>query len=111
MKTDRRTDGQTERTHGGLLAIMALVLVLGPSHLSVRPSVRLSAQSPDPKALIERSAKGYQSISSFRAGFRQVIADSMIGTFESKGKLVQAGESKLAMRFTDPAGEAIVMDG
>ena len=35
----------------------------------------------------------------------------MIGTYESRGVLVQSGESKLAMRFTDPQGEAIVMDG
>ncbi len=69
------------------------------------------AQDPDANAIIERAARAYQGISSFRADFRQVIADSMIGTFESRGKLVQAGEAKLAMRFTDPAGEAIVMDG
>lgn len=68
-------------------------------------------QDPDPAAIIERAAQTYQGISSFRADFRQVIADSMIGTYESRGKLVQAGEAKLSMRFTDPAGEAIVMDG
>lgn len=68
-------------------------------------------QDPDAAAIIERAAQTYQGISSFRADFRQVIADSMIGTFESRGKLVQAGEAKLAMRFTDPPGEAIVMDG
>jgi outer membrane lipoprotein carrier protein len=68
-------------------------------------------QDPDPRSLIERSAKAYQRISSFRASFRQIIADSMIGTFESQGTLTQAGESKLVMRFTDPSGDAIVMDG
>ncbi len=68
-------------------------------------------QDPDPGAIIERAARTYQGIRSFRADFRQVIVDSMIGTFESRGKLVQAGEAKLSMRFTDPQGEAIVMDG
>jgi outer membrane lipoprotein carrier protein len=68
-------------------------------------------QDPDAAAIIQRAAQTYQGIRSFRADFRQVIADSMIGTFESRGKLVQAGEAKLSMRFTDPAGEAIVMDG
>lgn len=68
-------------------------------------------QDPDPSAIIEKAAQTYQKITSFRADFRQVIADSMIGTYESRGKLVQAGEAKLSMRFTDPAGEAIVMDG
>jgi outer membrane lipoprotein carrier protein len=75
------------------------------------PLSRFPAQDPDPKALIQRSAQAYQRITSFSAAFRQILADSMIGTFESQGNLTQAGESKLAMRFTDPAGEAIVMDG
>jgi outer membrane lipoprotein carrier protein len=83
-----------------------------PEPLAAWPPDRLTAhQDPDPKALIERSAKAYQGISSFRAAFRQIIADSMIGTFESQGNLTQAGEAKLSMRFTDPSGDAIVMDG
>lgn len=93
--------------------LLALVAV-GPSpdRLSACPTDRLTAcQDPDPKALIERAARAYQTISSFSAAFHQIIADSMIGTFESRGNLIQAGEAKLAMRFTDPAGEAIVMDG
>jgi outer membrane lipoprotein-sorting protein len=35
----------------------------------------------------------------------------MIDSAESKGTLVQAGPAKLAMRFSDPPGEAIVIDG
>jgi outer membrane lipoprotein-sorting protein len=35
----------------------------------------------------------------------------MIDSAESRGTLVQAGEAKFAMRFTDPPGEAIVIDG
>ena len=68
-------------------------------------------QGTDPDTIIARAAQKYQHISSFRADFRQVIADSMIGTYESHGVLMQSGESKLAMRFSDPNGEAIVMDG
>jgi len=79
----------------------------------VESTPRLAAvrQSPDPIALVERAAAAYQALSSFSANFRQIIADSMIGTYQSRGRLVQAGTSRLAMRFTDPAGEAIVMDG
>jgi outer membrane lipoprotein carrier protein len=79
--------------------------------LSLSSAPGLRAQDPDANAIIERAAHAYQEISSFRADFRQVIADSMIGTYESRGRLVQAGESKLSMRFSDPAGDAIVMDG
>lgn len=69
------------------------------------------AQDPDPVALVERSAQTYQALSSFRADFRQVISDPMIGTYQSRGHLVQAGAARLSMRFTDPDGDAIVMDG
>ena len=41
----------------------------------------------------------------------QVIDNPMIDSAESRGTLVQAGPDKLAMRFTDPPGEAIVIDG
>lgn len=72
---------------------------------------RLGAQEPDPRPIIEQASRVYQGLTSFRSDFRQVISDPMIGTFESRGRLTQAGEARLAMRFTDPAGEAIVMDG
>ena len=35
----------------------------------------------------------------------------MIDSSESRGTLMQSGESKFAMRFSDPPGEAIVIDG
>ena len=35
----------------------------------------------------------------------------MIGAQESRGDLVQAGSANLAMRFSEPKGEAIVLDG
>lgn len=85
--------------------ILASVLALSASH----PDRQGTA--PDAAGIADRAAKVYQALSSFRANFRQVIDDSMIGTFESRGKLIQTGTSKLAMRFSDPAGEAIVMDG
>lgn len=104
----RRTGGRADRRTVSIAALLGAVAML-----SAFPPVRLSArrQNPDPKALVERAARKYQSIASFSADFSQIIADSMIGTFRSQGRLVQAGESRLAMRFTDPQGEAIVMDG
>ena len=78
----------------------ALLLLAGPPQAD-----------PDPRALIEKAARSYRAITSFTADFKQVIADSMIGSYESRGRIVQAGESRLAMRFTDPGGDAIVMDG
>lgn len=87
------------------LPLLVPLLLTRPAPVSPIP------QEPDANALIARAADKYRSIRSFSANFRQVIEDSMIGTYSSAGTLVQAGDSKLAMRFSDPKGDAIVMDG
>lgn len=68
-------------------------------------------QAQDAGAVIGRAAKVYRSLASLQADFVQVIDNPMIDSAESRGTLVQAGPVKLAMRFTDPPGEAIVIDG
>lgn len=70
-----------------------------------------SARAQDADAIIGRSSRVYRSLSSLTADFVQVIDNPMIDSAESRGTLVQAGPSKLAMRFTDPPGEAVVIDG
>ena len=69
------------------------------------------ATAQDAQAIIGRAARVYRSLGSLRADFVQVIDNPMIDSAESKGTLVQAGPAKLAMRFSDPPGEAIVIDG
>jgi outer membrane lipoprotein-sorting protein len=69
------------------------------------------AQAPSPWPLLERAAKLYRSATSLHAEFVQVIDNEMIGQFESRGELWQAGESRLSMRFRDPPDEAIIADG
>ncbi|HSJ76632.1 MAG TPA: outer membrane lipoprotein carrier protein LolA, partial [Gemmatimonadales bacterium] len=65
----------------------------------------------DAQATIGRAARVYRSLGSLRADFVQVIDNPMIDSAESKGTLVQAGPDKLSMRFSQPPGEAIVIDG
>ena len=65
----------------------------------------------DAAAIVGRSSTVYRSLTSLSAEFVQVINNPMIDSATSKGTLVQAGQDKLAMRFTDPSGEAIVIDG
>ena len=93
------------------LAVFDLKSVMLSALLLVGASSSAPAQAQDPAAIVERAARAYRGLTSFHADFRQVIADSMVGTFESRGRLAQAGAGYLAMRFTDPAGDAIVMDG
>jgi outer membrane lipoprotein carrier protein len=115
----QRSGGQAVRRSLLLGAITCAILTLvafrpagrptaiGATQLSYSPSDR----PQDPVTIISRSADKYGKLSSFRADFRQTIADSMIGTYDSEGKLLQQGEARLSMRFTDPRGDAIVMDG
>jgi outer membrane lipoprotein carrier protein len=65
----------------------------------------------DAQAIIGRAARVYRSLASLQADFVQMIDNPMIDSAESRGTLVQAGTANLAMRFSDPPGEAIVVDG
>lgn len=62
-------------------------------------------------AIARHAAEVYRGLSSFRADFVQVIDDSMLGQLTTRGRLLQSGTSKLSMRFSDPDGDALVMDG
>ncbi|HET8835347.1 MAG TPA: outer membrane lipoprotein carrier protein LolA [Gemmatimonadales bacterium] len=86
--------------------MIRLCLVLAA--LAAAPS---AASAQDAAAIVGRSSRVYRSLSSLSADFVQLIDNPMIDSATSKGTLVQAGEDKLAMRFTDPPGEAIVIDG
>jgi outer membrane lipoprotein carrier protein len=79
------------------------------SAFSVLSASAVHAQNAD--AIVGRSARVYRSLSSLGADFVQLINNPMIDSSESRGMLVQAGASKLAMRFTDPPGEAVIIDG
>ena len=83
-----------------------LLLLLGL--LAVAPA---AARAQDANALVGRSSRVYRSLTSLTADFVQLIDNPMIDSAESRGKLVQAGPDKLAMRFTDPPGEAVIIDG
>ncbi len=74
-------------------------------------AIAASAHGQDAAAIVGRSARRYASISSLRAEFVQRIEDSLIGTYDSRGALMQKGENKLSMRFSDPEGDAVVVDG
>lgn len=82
------------------LGVLAL-LVAGP----------VAAGAQDAEAIARRASTVYRSLSSIRATFHQVIEDRMIGPQESRGELVQSGSANLAMRFSEPRGDAIILDG
>jgi outer membrane lipoprotein carrier protein len=72
-------------------------------------SGQLTAQTP--AETLDRAARTYQALSSFSADFWQVIDDPMMGNYRSRGRLVQVGDGRLSLRFTEPSGELIILDG
>jgi len=85
-----------------LLALLAL--------MGMWRSPALSAQ--DPSAIVRRASGAYRGLASLQADFLQIIEDASLGdTLKSTGRLAQAGDNRFAMRFTDPAEDAIVIDG
>ncbi|CAN5837937.1 hypothetical protein BH24GEM1_BH24GEM1_21730 [soil metagenome] len=88
------------RTGAALLVVAALSVVAGTP-----------VRAQDAQAIVGRSSKAYQSLASLSADFVQIVDNPMIDSAESRGTLTQAGSAKLSMRFTDPPGEAVVIDG
>jgi outer membrane lipoprotein carrier protein len=86
------------------------LVTLGLLAAAVLSPLAARGEAQDAAAIVGRSSRVYRSLASMRADFVQVIDNPMIDSAESRGTLVQAGPSKLAMRFTDPPGEAIVID-
>lgn len=70
-----------------------------------------NASAQTPSETLARAARTYQALSSFSADFWQVIDDPMLGNYRSRGRLVQVSDGRLSLRFTEPAGELIVLDG
>ncbi len=86
--------------------LLIATLVLAAPRLAVTGTAQ-----QDAAAIIGRSARVYRSLSSLAANFVQVIDNPMIDSAESRGTLVQSGRAKLAMRFSDPPTEAVIIDG
>lgn len=73
------------------------------------PPAPAAGQAAD--SIVLRAAAAYRQLHALSADFEQVVENPMVGTFTSRGTLAQAGSSRLAMRFSDPPGEAVVIDG
>jgi chaperone LolA len=63
-------------------------------------------------ALLDRAARLYHSAKTLRAKFDQTLTSPGTNTVRSAaGEFLQRGPDHFALRFTDPAGDAIVNDG
>jgi len=73
--------------------------------------VSAQAGQPDADAIVTRAARNFRALTSLQADFRQRIEDPFLGPTNQRGVMSQSGTSRFAMRFTEPANEAIVLDG
>jgi outer membrane lipoprotein carrier protein len=90
-------------------ALQAAALLLGPAVAVGQSPAKGAAPSAD--SIVARASRVYRGLTSLRSEFVQLIDNPMIDSAESRGTLIQAGPDKLSMRFTDPPGEAVVIDG
>jgi outer membrane lipoprotein carrier protein len=70
----------------------------------------LDAQSPD--QTLDRAVSAWAKIKTVRASFDQTLTNSLTGTSaNARGEFQQQRPNRLAIRFTEPAGDRIIADG
>ena len=70
----------------------------------------LRAQSPE--RTLDRAVAAYAKLKTAKVSFTQTLTNPLLGsTLTSRGEMVQQVPGKLAVHFTDPAGDRIVADG
>ena len=78
-------------------------------------TLQISAAKPKPQSVdqtIVRAQTAWAKVKTLRASFDQSIVNPITGSaMESKGTLQQRKPNKLAIAFTQPAGDRIVADG
>lgn len=89
----------------------SLLLAAAVALSGAMPAAAQTPGGPSADAIMERASRAYKALSSFQADFRQRIDDPLVEQGESRGTLYQRGTNRFAMRFTEPANSAIVIDG
>jgi len=84
-----------------------LTALLGTLVLTARP-----AGAQDGLGLLDRAAERYGAVESLCADFAQTLRVPLLGQERSgTGRLCQQAPDRFAMRFQDPAEDAVVVDG
>ena len=74
-------------------------------------AVPLGAQAPADAAL-DRAVAKYKGVRTMKATFDQTISNPITGSVSSaRGEMLVHRPGRIAIRFTDPAGDQIVSDG
>jgi outer membrane lipoprotein carrier protein len=62
-------------------------------------------------AALQRAERTYERLTTLRGEFVQTLENPMLGEEQAVGVLFLAPPNRFAMRFSDPAGDRIVLDG
>lgn len=75
-------------------------------------AVVTSTAAAQPASPVARAVAAWSKVKSMSGTFEQTVTNPLMRTTATaKGTFVQQRPNKLAVRFTDPAGDAIVSDG
>ncbi len=69
------------------------------------------ARAQDAPAALQRAESAYQGLTTLRATFTQTLVNPMLDDERAEGILFLERPNRFAMRFTDPQGDRIVVDG
>lgn len=70
------------------------------------------AQQASPSDILRATARAYNGLRSFRAGFEQTLHNTLLGrTTRSQGTLYQRQPDRFLMAFSQPSDDVIVSDG
>jgi outer membrane lipoprotein carrier protein len=94
-----------------LVVLVVLVALVASSAATLAAQDSTAAAPATPGALLDRTAAQYRAAHTIRAAFEQTLTGAGTGSkHQSRGEYFQSG-ARFALRFSDPAGDAIVSDG
>jgi outer membrane lipoprotein carrier protein len=98
------------------LALLGSVLLPGAGVLRAQTSAAVrqptAASAPTPAAVLARARAEFATVRSARAEFTQELKNPLTGrAMQSRGTLLQRKPGRIAVTFTEPAGDRIVSDG
>lgn len=75
-------------------------------------SVAPLSRAQTPEQTLDHAVAAWAKVKTARASFEQTVTNSLTGSSaNARGEFQQQRPNKLAIRFTDPAGDRIVADG
>jgi outer membrane lipoprotein carrier protein len=79
---------------------------------AVLASVPLSVEAQRAQAAVDRAVSAYNRLTTVRAEFVQTLTNPITGTrLTARGEFMRKRPNRIAINFSDPAGDRIVADG